>query len=168
MAKSKTTAFKLERAAPGRPSIYSDDLADFICERLACGESLRRICEDQEMPDRITVIRWLAKDESFATKYARAREVQAHVWVDDMYETAKSDPERNPITGAIDSASVTHIRNRVATMQWLAAKLNPKRYGCRMDVNHGLQKDDPLSSLIKRISGTGLPVVKNASCEEDC
>lgn len=159
MSSPKRSIHKNEKIGPGRPSIYSIELADLICERLACGQSLRSICEDEKMPDRVTVIRWIAKDDNFATKYARAREIQAHVWVDEMYETAKSDPERNPITGAIDSASVTHIRNQVATMQWLAAKLNPKRYGDRMDMNHGLQKDDPLASLLRRISGTGLPRV---------
>ncbi len=163
MPSTKRTIRKNQKIQAGRPSIYSNELADLICERLACGESLRSICDDENFPNRVTVIRWLAKDDNFATKYARAREIQAHVWVDDMYETAKTEPERNPLTGAIDSASVAHIRNRVATMQWLATKLNPKRYGDRMNMDHGLQKDDPLASLIRRISGTGLPVVKDAS-----
>ncbi len=167
MTKPNRTASKSEKKNSGRPSIYSNDLADLICERLACGESLRSICEDTNLPDRITVIRWLSKGGDFATKYARAREVQSHVWVDDMFELARSAPERNPVTGAIDSASVSHIRNQVATMQWLAQKLNPKRYGDKLDMNHGVQQEDPLATLIKRISGTGLPIVKDVPCDDD-
>ncbi len=131
-----------------------------ICERLASGESLRTICEDSSLPDRTTVIRWLAKSDDFATKYARAREIQAHIWVDDIYEIARTPPERHPLTGAIDPASVSHIRNQVATMQWLAMKLNPKKYGDKIDMDHGINADSGISRLLQRISGTSLPVVR--------
>lgn len=163
MSKIKRTVCDSKKASSGRPSIYSDDIADLICERLACGESLRKICGDDNLPDRVTVIRWLTKNSDFATKYAHAREIQSHVWVDDMHEMAQSIPERNPVTGAIDAASVTHIRNQVATMQWLAMKLNPKRYGDKINMSHIAQREDPLASLIKRIYGTGLPVIKEKS-----
>ncbi len=163
MGAPKISENKLIKVGPGRPSIYSSDLADVICERLACGESLRKICEDEHMPDRVTVIRWLSKGGDFATKYAHAREIQSHVWVDDTYEMARSVPERNPVTGSIDAASVAHIRNQVAAMQWLAMKLNPKMYGDKINMSHGVQRDDPLASLLRRISGTGLPVVKDSS-----
>jgi len=111
------------------------------------------------MPCHVTVIRWLAKLPEFATRHARAREQQAQTFVDKMLDIAESEPERHPITGALDPASVTHIRNRVATMQWLAAKLNPKKYGDKVDLNHGGQTDNPLSVLLKQVSGTSLPVV---------
>jgi hypothetical protein len=45
----------------GRPSTYSFERAEFICERLAYGESLRQICSDESMPSRRTVFQWLAK-----------------------------------------------------------------------------------------------------------
>lgn len=158
---------KPAKAAPkktGRPSLYTEALAETICDRLSCGESLRKICRDPGMPDHVTVIRWLGKNEAFAIRYARAREIQAHVWVDEMYELASSEPERQ-MNGALDSASVTHIRNRVATMQWLAMKLNPKKYGDKVDVNHGNQPENPLTVLLKQVSGTGLPVKSDP--EED-
>ena len=44
-------------------------------------------------------------------------------------------------------------------MQWLAAKHAPKKYGDKVDVNHGGQTDNPLSVLLKQVSGTSLPVV---------
>lgn len=109
--------------APGRPSIYTEALADEICERLACGESLRRICSEPGMPDKATVIRWLAKNASFRTSYTHARAVQADVWADEIHDLAKSEPQRNRLTGCYDLASVRHIRNQVATLQWLAHKL---------------------------------------------
>lgn len=43
-----------------RPTIFSDELADRICTELAGGRSLRSICEDESMPDKSQVFRWLA------------------------------------------------------------------------------------------------------------
>jgi len=159
----KKPAKKLAQKKPtrkvGRPSAYSDVLAETICERIATGESLRKICNDDGMPNHVTVIRWLAKHPEFATRHAHAREQQASTFADKMLDLALSDPERHPITGALDPASVTHIRNQVTTMQWLAAKHAPKKYGDKVDVNHGGQTDNPLSVLLKQVSGTSLPVV---------
>jgi Bacteriophage Sf6, terminase small subunit-like len=60
----------------GRPSIFSPELADRLCERLADGETLRAICRDEGMPDERTVRRWALDDlEGFSTQYARAREI---------------------------------------------------------------------------------------------
>ena len=159
-AKKSAKKVATKRATPskmGRPSIYSEALADTICERIASGESMRKICLAPDMPERMTVLRWLAKNETFAAKYARAREIQAHVWVDEIYDVASMQPER-AINGSLDSASVTHIRNRVATMQWLAMKLNPKKYGDKVDVNHGGQAENPFSVLLQQVDGTSLPI----------
>ena len=42
--------------AGGRPSIYNQELAATICERLIYGEGLRAICRDDAMPNISTVI----------------------------------------------------------------------------------------------------------------
>ncbi len=41
----------------GRPSDFTQEIADTICERIADGASLRKICEeDDALPDRGTVL----------------------------------------------------------------------------------------------------------------
>ncbi len=56
----------------GRPSLYTEPLAAKICLRLAEGETLRSICRDGAMPDKATVLRWLA-DEGRFSRPVRAR-----------------------------------------------------------------------------------------------
>ena len=56
----------------GRPSAYSDKIAEAICERLINGESLRAICADPRMPAKATVFRWLASNQEFRRSYALA------------------------------------------------------------------------------------------------
>ena len=61
----------------GRPTLFTDELADYIVSEITSGRSLRTICAVDGMPDKATVFRWLEKYPEFATKYARAREFQA-------------------------------------------------------------------------------------------
>ena len=111
----------------GRPSSYCAKLADEVLERLACGESLRMICRDDAMPHRATVVRWLSKHEHFQVRYTIARQIQADMWRDEIYDLAKMQPPVDPVTGRVDPGAVAHIRNQVGTLRWLAVKLLPKR-----------------------------------------
>src|SRR5262249_57879853 len=72
-----------------RPSRYSHEIADTICERLAVeGESLRTICSDPAMPTKLTVFRWLARYEEFLDMYGVWREWQKTVIMDDDIKIA--------------------------------------------------------------------------------
>lgn len=105
----------------GRPSDYSPETVSVICERLANGQSLRRICLEEHMPDRSTVLRWLDANEDFAAKYARAREAQADYMDDLILDTADAC---TPVTALAD-------RVKIGAYQWRASKLKPKKYGDR-------------------------------------
>lgn len=108
----------------GRPSDYTEELADAICEELANSDtSLVRICAKAGMPHRSTVLRWLNEHEDFAAKYARARELQADVVFDEMGALEKRVVSRKL---APDAARVV-----LQSKQWRAAKLAAKKYGDR-------------------------------------
>lgn len=124
----------------GRPSAYSDLTADCICDRLMDGESLRTISKTANMPNMRTVLRWLEEREDFAVKYARAREIQAEALFEDMQEVAD--------TGNPDD--VQRARLRVATMQWRASKLAPKKYGDAVQMKHTDGDGGPLTVVINK------------------
>jgi hypothetical protein len=82
----------------GRPSVYSPELASDICKRLAIGESLVEICREDKMPGYSTVMDWLFMSYKpgdprcdFPELCARAREVQAETFVDQMVVLADQD-----------------------------------------------------------------------------
>lgn len=118
-----------------RPSTYTEDLADRICERIADGESLRTICAGDDMPDRRTVLRWLADAQhaGFATKHARARELQGDLMDERILEVAET------VTNETASAA----RVKIEAYKWRASKLAPKRYGDRIDVVSSDQSAHP-------------------------
>lgn len=121
----------------GRPSSYTEQMANLICIRLAEGESLNKICKDEGMPDKATVFRWLASDASFCDKYARARELQAETQFDELIDIVDQPPELSYVTGKdgelievkFDSSYVQWMKLRVDTRKWTAARMAPKKYG---------------------------------------
>lgn len=124
----------------GRPSSYTPEIADEICKRLSMGESLRAICRDEGMPNEATVRTWALDDkEGFYTQYARARELQALHWAEEILEIAddgSNDTNINPKTGEpmLDSEWMQRSRLRVDTRKWLLSKVLPKVYGDKIDV----------------------------------
>lgn len=117
----------------GRPSDFTQELADLICERLADGESLRAICAGDDMPSKGTVFRWLANDKAFQDQYTRAREAQADYLFDDILQIADDglndtyvDENGNRRT---DQDVIARSRLRVDARKWMAGKLRPKVYG---------------------------------------
>lgn len=106
----------------GRPSNYTFELGQAICERIADGDSLRSICNDEGMPNRTTVLRWLEANPEFAAIHARAREAQADVMDDKIMSTAD----------ACTSEDANAARVKIDAYKWRAARLAPKKYGDRM------------------------------------
>lgn len=105
----------------GRQTDFTPELADEICDRLMDGESLIRICRDENMPHRRTVIRWMEKDPEFATRCARARVEQGDAVAEEITEVLE----------AVKSGDIPADVGRVVVsgLQWKAAKLAPKVYG---------------------------------------
>lgn len=128
----------------GRPSDYGPDIAAWICGRLAEGEPLTKICRDERMPDVSTVYRWLTAHEAFREMYARAREDQADTLADEIQAIAdepmlgeKTTIKANGDTEIVRGDMIEHRRLRVDARKWVAAKLKPRKYGERIEHEHG-------------------------------
>lgn len=137
----------------GRPSIYSKEIADKICSRLAGGESLRVICMDEDMPTASTVYLWVLDDkEGFSDKYARAREMQAEVMFDEILEIADDGSNdlmtitKGDKTYELENKEVTNrSRLRVDSRKWYLSKVLPKKFGDKLDVtSDGKQLPTPI------------------------
>lgn len=109
----------------GRPSVFSPTIAERICKRMSGGESLRKICEDADMPSEATVRGWHVNDvEGFSAQYTRAREAQAEHYAEEIVTIADTEEDAN------------RARVRIDARKWTASKLLPKRYGDRVELEH--------------------------------
>ena len=126
-----------------RPSGFSQEIADVICERLANGESLRRICRDDDMPEMRTVMRWLNAREDFCQQYVRARELQAECIFDQMAEIADDGTNDWMASNAPDCEGyklngehVQRSKLRIDARKWMLAKMSPRKYGDKQQIDH--------------------------------
>jgi hypothetical protein len=139
----------------GRPSLYTEALAAGICRRLAEGETLRSVCRDKAMPDKATILRWLAdkKKADFRDQYVYAREMQADALFDEALEIADDasgdwsmDKDGKKV---LDHENIQRSRLRVDTRKWAAGKMAPKKYGDKLDLGGsiGIRHEDALGEL---------------------
>jgi hypothetical protein len=113
--------------AKGRPSEFSQEIADEICAHIASGKSLRSYCMQSGTVDAATVYRWLEKHESFRDMYARARVILYEHWADEIGDIADLENETD----------VNRARLRVDARKWLLSKMLPRKYGERLQAEVG-------------------------------
>ena len=133
-----------------RPTSFTPEIADKVCDGIAEGKSLRAMLrEDETLPASSTLFRWLSQDKVFSEQYARAREAQADVLFDEVLSIADeevtmvkkskhgaSSDEEAEIEVVFDPTAVARNRLRVDARKWMAGKLRPKVYGDKVDLTH--------------------------------
>lgn len=119
----------------GRPTIFTQELADKICDQLSEGISLRTVCLADDMPSKQTVFSWMRTQKGFVDQYARAKEESADAMAeeildiaDETFETIKHGAEKK------SSAYAQAHRIRIDTRKWIMSKMKPKKYGDKLDV----------------------------------
>lgn len=136
-----------------RPSLYSPELVESICARLATGEPMAVICRDDGMPAYRTVKDWMDSKPDVSADIARAREEGFDAIAASTLEIA--DDARNDymeasdeVNGAVYRLNGEHIQRsklRIDTRLKLLAKWDPKRYGDRVTLAG--DPNEPLSGM---------------------
>ena len=114
----------------GRPTLYSQQAADLICELLSTGLSLNAICKRDDTPGFSTVTRWMEEKPEFRANYLRAREKQADAIFDeclDIADEAANDliiDDNGQVT--LNNVAVQRAKLRIDTRMRIAGKLNAR------------------------------------------
>ncbi len=106
----------------GRPTIYTEELAETICNRIAEGETLERIARDEGMPCRRTVWEWSKARPEFNHMLQRARELMAVSFVDEALEIADA-------TMGKGYEEIQAAKLRIDTRKWIATKYGRAVFG---------------------------------------
>jgi hypothetical protein len=167
----------------GRPSKYTPELVEEICERLSAGEPLRQICRDDRMPHWTRMYDWLSKDPDLSLRVAHARDIGYDAIAEEALEIANTPhigQKKVFSSGAgedEDSMTVTeddmlgHRKLQIETRLKLLACWNPKKYGNKvalggdpgnpLKVEAQVEADTLLAALLKNIE-----LKKQASANE--
>jgi hypothetical protein len=139
----------------GRPSKYTPEIAQQICEFLSEGVPLREICRKDGFPEWRTIYDWMYRDDALGDEgvglsaaIARAREAGYDAMAEECLIIAD-----NPMFGQkqvmTDQGTATtvedmlgHRKLQIETRLKLLAKWNPKKYGDKVQV--GGDAENPL------------------------
>jgi len=130
----------------GRPSKYTPEVANKICELLSEGTPLRAICRLDDMPDWRTVYEWIERDEAFSGRIARAREHGVEAIAQDTLAMIDEEPryvEDGRGGTRIDPAYIQWTKLRTEQRMKLLSCWSPNRYGARVQVAG--DKNNPLA-----------------------
>jgi hypothetical protein len=102
----------------GRPSKYTEELADRIMQYLLDGEGIRFIEQQPGMPSGVTIMRWVRDNEPFRRLYEEVRQLQLDLMAQDILEIADNA-----------GLNVPGARLRTDVRKWLLSKLVRHTYG---------------------------------------
>lgn len=93
------------------------------------------------MPCVSTVFNWFRKFPGFLEQYTRAKTEAADMFAEDMLDIADDSEGDIEISEdgcpRVNQENIQRSRLRVETRKWLASKLKPKRYGEKVEHEHG-------------------------------
>ena len=130
-------------ATSGRPTKYSEEMADKICSLLSEGRSLRSICREDDMPCKASVFKWLREIDQFSDQYAKAKEEASDAMFEDIQDIADNgsndwieinDPD-NP-GYRVNGENIQRSKLRVDARKWMMSKMKPKKYGDKIQTEH--------------------------------
>lgn len=137
--------------------MFTQEVADAICERIATGESLESICRDAEMPSAPTVRRWILDDmQGFAAVSARAYSLGYEALAEQCLVISNTPQEGVETTvkanGDVEEKRgdmLAHRRLQIDTRMRLLGKWAPKRYGDKIETT--LQAGDSITKIVREI-----------------
>lgn len=153
----------------GRPSVYSEAIAQEIYLRMADGESLRQICKDEHMPARSVVFEWVRNNPEFRELYETARHLQLEGYADEIIDIADDatgdwvkgvGPDGEPRV-VFDHERIKRDRERVKSRKWMLARLFPRKYGRSSYLNPGSPETQFVPTIpSNKVKGNGAPTPK--------
>lgn len=127
---------------------YTDEKANYICDQLAKGKSLRSICANRDdLPTPQAVSNWVRRKPEFNRMYREARVAKSYYHIDQVADIAESLQDKDEVPVA---------KEKINAHKWLASTLNPEEFSGKteadkkgssgpvtININTGIQKDEP-------------------------
>ncbi|AGO47355.1 phage terminase small subunit [Cellulophaga phage phi19:1] len=147
-----------------RPEYWTEELKsnaiEIVFNRIAEKESLRSILNENRdkdvLPSRRLFNKWLSEDDNLSTQYACACEERADSIFEEILDIADESTRDKKVLEdgreVVDSEVVQRSRLRIDARKWMLSKMQPKKYGDKVDVVSDGEKINTISpDIVVRI-----------------
>lgn len=127
--------------------IYTDKLMDTILDKIIEGKSMSSICREEGMPAPSTVMRWISNSKDLQERYAHACRERTEALMEEMFAIADdSTNDWMMIEGrrVANREVIDRSRLRVDVRKWNMAKMKPKKYGDKIELDGEIRHITPL------------------------
>ena len=100
------------------------EIVQKVCDKLADGLSLSKVCLARDMPARRTFLEAVQRNEEFYEMYQQARAIQAEILADEMFDIARQD--LGNVEKQLANAEVQRRRVHIDTLKWTFAKMQQR------------------------------------------
>ena len=130
----------------GRPTDYTKERGDLICERVATHSlGLPKLCTMySDMPNESTIYQWRHRHPEFNQNYTHAKMKQADLLAEQCLTIADESTNED----------YCKTRLRIDTRKWLASKLLPKQYGDKLLVEQKNEEEEELKDKRRTLRKT--------------
>lgn len=111
-----------------------------ILDEIIDGRAIRNILKDKGMPRALSFFQWLKSNKEWQEQYSYACELRQELLFEKMLEIAENPEQGEEITmdhngtKIVQKDMIQHRNLKVNTLKWQLAKLNPKKYGDKVDL----------------------------------
>lgn len=138
------------------PRVWTDEkkatAIEDVLSKLGNGQSLRSVLDQTRdkdlLPCRTIFNEWLGNSEILATQYARACEARQDLIFEECLSIADESSGDSVVNDkghiSLDAEFVARSRVRIQTRQWMLGKMNPKKYGERIQTDVTVHTEQPL------------------------
>jgi hypothetical protein len=149
-----------QKKKPAKRVRVTKQLMIEVAERLAKGESLLRICDEEGMPEYHAITRAVIREPELYEIYRQGRVLQAEYYSDRINTLAesplpKAHEDGTPCDARWLGAEIQRRKLEVETLKWTFARLQP----------HGIRdrkEDAPQQQAITISWGNGVPAASGA------
>ena len=90
---------------------------------------------------------WIEEDPEKSKRYAYVTDIRTDLKFESIEQDYSEEPQRDAETGRIDSAWVQLQRLKIDAKKWELSKLNPKKYGDKIQQEHSGELKTTIISL---------------------
>ena len=135
-----------------------EEILNNIFNMIESGKSLRFALSQIPLSSSTFFI-WIEEDPDKSKQYAYVTDIRTELKFESIEQDYSEEPQRDSETGRIDSAWVQLQRLKIDAKKWELSKLNPKKYGDKIQ--------QELSGQVKTDTTYQIKIVKPLEDDDD-